>query len=153
MKPIRLEDIVPATGEFSLSLFPGENFILRPFSLSDSSWMVQRFGGQKAIEEMFATVDMDKICIVVFRLLDKKDLFEAEEIEEYDDIGRKEKKLVTGPEKLKRSILGPNEQVKVLQALMKTIGVSQPDPSEAIESVKKKLGRPKSKPVTRKSST
>jgi len=149
MEPVRLEDICPETGEFELAAFPGEIFHLRPISLSDSAWMIQKFGGQAGIELMFKSVDLDKLSILIFRLLQEKEMFASESMEEYDDDGNKVQIRITGPEKLKRSICGPKEQIAVIQALLKTIGVSQPLIEESPKADSKKKS-PRAKRATRR---
>lgn len=121
-------DLVPQESEITLTVNKKETtFKLRPFSLSDRVWVSRKYG--EAVQEIFSQVKMQEICTIVYHQLydADKELFQAQDVEYFDDDGEKHKKRLTGPEVLMTCIHGGvNSEIKIVQALLTCIGVSQP---------------------------
>ena len=140
---IDLKDLIPEPSDVTLTV-NGElkTFTLRAFSLSDRVWVTHKFG--ERVQEIFSQLNMPEICKIVYHQLEDgdKELFQAQDVEYFDDDGEKKKTRLTGPQVLMSCIKGgPLEEVKVIQSLLKCIGVSEPilskSEEEKIESKKK----------------
>lgn len=159
-KGFSLSDLVPQESEIELVVNKEKKtFKLRPFSLADRVWVNRKYGEE--VQEIFNQLKMVEIATICYHQLydaDKK-FFKAQDVEFYDDEGECEVKRLTGPEVLMACIHGgvPGE-IKLVQALLTCIGVSQPllDKMEEAEIKKqdtKKKVSPKKKRTGRKSST
>lgn len=154
---VDLMDLVPEDSEITLTV-NGEasEFKLRAFSLQDRVWVNRKFG--EAVQEIFATLDMPELCKIIYhQLYDKdKELFRAQDVDYFDDDGEKQTMRLTGPQVLMSCIKGgPSEELKVVQSLIKCIGVSEPmltDKEDKEVETKKKVAKKKRR-TGRKSST
>jgi len=119
-------------------------YTLRPLTLRDEAWLKASFGDK--IEVIFKEMQMDKIARVIFRLLVEKADFASIQVDEYNDDGDSVSVKVTGPQRVMEAIRGQGHQVKVLQGLLETMGLSRPvmEELEKDSKVKKKVS-PKKK--------
>lgn len=151
MKKLQLEDIAPERAAFFLKA-KKKKYYLRPVNLTDNVWMKGKWGNKIGV--IFEKIDMPELSKIIYRLMEDKSDFLAEDIDDVDDEGEPRSRRVSGPEKLCACIQSISEQIQIFQALMSTIGISQPlmdkMVAEEIEGkVKKKLKRVGGKSSTR----
>lgn len=121
---IELEDMIPVEAEFKLKA-TGKSYKLRKISLRDRTWIKDKF--KDDIEKVFRTVDFKDLMMVIYHQLDEasKQEFLMIEREETNDDGVKVKVKVTGPELLSEALTDPEEIRDVMNAFIKTMGISQ----------------------------
>jgi hypothetical protein len=112
---INLDDLKPAEATFVLSEFPGKTFTLKKFSLAARIWVNQRFGKDN-IPKIFERQSLSEISEIVFYLL-------------------KDKATIPTLEDFQENIVTQKDNVAVMQALLTTIGISEP----VIENLKKSI--------------
>ncbi len=126
MKKLSLTDLFPETGTFTLAATGAADHRLRPVSLADRAWIERHLGGSEALQDMFEKVDFVRISRLVFYLLEDKSPFPQGEEDDVDGDGEiLGKRKVKGPEQILKCITSPNEQISLMKALLKTIGVSE----------------------------
>ena len=110
---MKLEQIIPQEASFSLRS-TGEEYTLRPFSLSDTAWLNSRYK-DKEFEKVMEDMNMTEIVKIVYhqlKLEDKKK-FLAMEVEEVSDEGELITKKYTGPERLMQEVHGLEEEFNI----------------------------------------
>ena len=140
-KPISLEDIIPSKPIFTVA---GSNkaYRIRPPNMADRVWMKKTFGSEDELQRLIGEKDWQKICRVVYRLLDEKARadFPSTTATFINDEGDKMQGKLSGPDVLLRALSGLEDAVKMLSALTRAIIISNPLIEEAIaEEVKKSL--------------
>jgi len=140
MRELSIDDILPERASFFLKDKKKEYF-LRPINLTDNVWLKNKWGDK--VDKIFDPPDMPELSKIVYRLLEDKSDFRAEDIEYIDDEGETQEKRITGPEKLCESIQGVTEQINIFRALMSTIGISQPVFNEMLEEELSKTDKKK----------
>lgn len=99
-----LNDLQPAEAPFSLS--NGKTYTLKKFTLATQIWLQRKFG-QENIQGIFTELKIPEISEIVFYLLkDKQDFKTVEDLQE--------------------NIVTQKDRVELIQALLTTIGLSQP---------------------------
>lgn len=132
---LSIEDIIPEPAEIKVK---GKTYALRPVNLEDQVWIGKKFG-HDTLQDLFGKgLPFDVVAQLVYRQMemDGKRDFLAEEIEEIDDDGNVVTKPYKGWEKLMISIPG-NESPAILEAYLKTVGISLPRLNEKVEAEKK----------------
>jgi len=124
MKAIKLDDLIPEKATVFLKTV-NKGFILRPISLDDQMWIKRKWNDDE-LKKLLETVDMGELSKLVYRLIEDKTEFKAQDITEIDEEGEEKKTRVSGPELLRKSIFGDAEKIVVYKALMQTIGISAP---------------------------
>ena len=99
---------------------------LRPFSLEDESWLKVAFGDK--LKELFETMNMEAISRICFHQMEIEAQRELMKIKfmEMDEDGEEKESSKTGPQKIRKLIVGYPEQMELLTALLKTRGFSMP---------------------------
>jgi hypothetical protein len=144
---IKLEKIRPQSAKFSLQA-TGEHE-LRKVTLDDQVWFQDHFG--KPIEEVFGLgqeVKLSTMMQFIFHLLVDKTPFRSYTESVHDDeSGQDVVVRVPGYRVMARSI-GTDEQLAVMSALMKTVGISMPEVPEKKDDAgeKKEEKKPKAAP-------
>lgn len=100
---LKLEDLNPQVGVFSLSTKPGVSFSLNVFSLSARIWVNNRFG-KTDIKRIFAEQDIAAMAEIAHHLLI-------------------DKSLCTTFEDFAKLVVTVKDQIELTKALLKTIGV------------------------------
>lgn len=101
-----LNDLQPQEATFELSEHKGVTFTLKKFSLSARIWMNNRFK-QEEIKKFFSDQSMEEISEVVFYLL-------------------KDKSILKTLEDLRDAVTTKKDMANIFQALLTTIGLSEP---------------------------
>ena len=125
MRPLKLEDIVPQTGEFTLRS-TGITYRLRPVNVDDRMWINHTYGGN--LENIFKKLMVKEICHIAFHQLDDSDKlqFVKKQVQIVDDEGSKKELELGGLSLFRTLIQGNDELTAILTALLHTIGISQP---------------------------
>lgn len=161
MKKLDLTDLIPESATFRLSGTGDVEHTLRPVDLSDRAWVTRTFGDYRAIERIFSEQDMEAISKLVFQLVVDKSPFAARDEEEWNEQGEKVgTRKVGGYLLVMRAVRGARDQIALMKAVLKTIGISEPvqeklvaELSEAENAEKKSsASAPKPKPTGKKSS-
>lgn len=127
MKKLKLTDLFPETGVFTLSGTGDHEHRLRRVSMEDRAWIAQNVGDEQAVEKAFATSDLHSLSRLVYHLLEDKTPFASEEREEWNEDGELlGTRKFGGVRKLRASIAGVADHIAVMKALLKTIGISEP---------------------------
>jgi hypothetical protein len=103
---LNLEDLQPQEAEFELSAYKGVKFTLRPFSLRSRIWLGKRFT-QDQIKGIFEEQRMEEISELVFFQL-------------------KDKSVLKSVEDLQDAVQTQSDRIAMMQAMLTTIGISQP---------------------------
>lgn len=104
-KPLLLEDLVPVEAEFKLSGFD-QTLTLSKWSLRVRAWAFEKYGAEN-LQKFFENKDILKISEIAFFLL--KDKSQIKTLEQFQDL-----------------IVTIEDQVNLLKAVIKTIGVGEP---------------------------
>jgi hypothetical protein len=144
MKPVKLSDLIPEKAEIEL-LVNGERrvFILRPKTISDDAWISTHWGNSQAVQKVFEEFDLIKISKLLFRLISPKEPLEGREVDDWDDDGRKIKRFKPGWEVLQDGIEGQSHMLEVINALMRTWGISEPLTLQDDDGKKKRVSQKK----------
>jgi len=125
MKSFDLTDLIPEKSEIKLAINGNEKaYVLRPLNLEDETWVKRKFGDR--IEDIFKNLEMDKICQIVYRLMEDKTDFKMLEIKEINDDGEEVLVKKTGPDRLMKCVVGKQHQIDILNSLLATFGASRP---------------------------
>lgn len=128
MDPIKLSDIRPEPSSFTMKAFPGGPIQLRKFTIMDQDWVRSRYGEE--ISKVFAEVRVKDLCTIVVRLLandaDRARLAPQNVKFQNEDTGEITEGRMGGAALLASLIDGTDELLGMLQALLRTIGISQP---------------------------
>lgn len=141
MEPLKLEDIIPTAGSFTLKT-TGKKYTLRPFNMNDEIWLKHTFGNDEEITKLLQG-DLFKVVQIAYHQIieeDKKD-FKFQEVEFTDDNGKSEKIEIGGYKLLFSMVSGWSDKKSILDALLMTIGISRPvlEKAEQMEKEKKNL--------------
>lgn len=133
----------PKKSKFTLKS-TGHTYYLRQLCVQDNLWIIQRFGDR--LQDIFnpASMDIDAISQIIYRVLVDKSDFKKVEITELDEDGN-EKKIEIGGYRLFQRLMSTDDIENVIWAFNETMGISRPMPPK--EDVKKKV----TKKVTKKS--
>lgn len=107
MTKLDLNDLKPAEATLALSEYPARIFTLKKFSLNAQIWVNERFGDPQAIQGIFKNLRIGEISEIVYFLLKEKDAFKS--LDEF-----------------REAIVSPKDKVEMVNALLRTIGISQP---------------------------
>lgn len=139
-KHFSLDDLNPEPGFFDL-MIDGEvkSVRIRPISLGDRQVILRIFGRPEEMQKSVGEMDPEKLTKLVYYLLDKdvKEKFLAQEMDVIDEMGEKKKVKMTGPELLLEHVNSFSGYIKMIQALFKTMGISQPKLDEALKKAMK----------------
>lgn len=126
----------------------GKTHKLRAWTVSDKIWLLSEY--EDRINEIFdpQNIDLKAVCRSVYRLIEDKSPFEAEEVETYDEDGNKEMVMIGGWKKLALEMNSTEDQVSLFTGLMECIGLSAPVATPGKKKVTKK--KSKKKPTGRK---
>lgn len=121
--PIGLEELIPSEAQFDMN---EKTYTLRKINLEDQVWMKAKYG--ERLDEIFEKLPLKEVCEIVFHLLpnEQKADFAFKVVEEYDDDGKMTEVEKTGPAQVRSCISGIGQQIKLVKALLKTVGISQP---------------------------
>jgi hypothetical protein len=127
MKKLELTDLIPEFAKFRLAATGDHEHTLRPVDLGDRAWVTRTFGSYNEIERIFARQDMEAISKIVFHQLVDKSPFAQIEEDEWDDDGVKiGTRKVGGYRLVMRALRSPMEMIALMNALIKTVGISEP---------------------------
>lgn len=136
VKPISLEDLIPAPAELKIS---DKTYVLRPISLEDQLWASRKFG--ENMHENLNKLSFDQICQIVYHQMRDEDRgdFPYEEKEGFDDDGKPTKVSRSSWQKIAGQMTTLGHKLEMTKAFFTTVGISQPilDKIE-IEEIKKK---------------
>jgi uncharacterized protein YktA (UPF0223 family) len=123
---IDLSKIIPRQAKIT-NKRNGKEFILKPFTIRDELWCRDNLGDD--FLSIFHEDDMDHRILyrIAFRLLEDKSEFVAKEIEQINEEGIKEKKMIGGYELFIDLFEGPLEKAQIASAVAETIGLSSPE--------------------------
>lgn len=142
---MKFEDLCPQPGRFTLKS-TGQTYTLRPISLADRAWINDKFGSD--LQKIFSEMRGLEIAQIVYHQLDdaSKESFQPREVILWDEeTGQKVPQGTKGgPSLLAMMIEGLGELAQVFEALLKTIGISEPVINEMAnqELKKKEMNRP-----------
>lgn len=133
---MNLLDMKPKESKLKLKSLKND-LTLRPVSLADEAWLDEQYGS-KEITKIFNEVNIKEISKIVFRLLDNesKKIFKKQIVEMIDENGDSSEVELGGVELFRSMIIGWDEKVALLNALLENIGLSRPAEKEI--DVKKK---------------
>lgn len=125
MRPIKLEDLVPQTAEFSLRS-TGQTYRLRPLNIDDRIWINQTYG--KNLQQIFRHVLVKEISHIAFHQMLEEDKvnFTVKNVEIVDDDGNKREIKLGGLNLFRTLVEGTDEITAILTAVLHAIGISQP---------------------------
>lgn len=122
MKPITLEDLVPDYAEFFIKSV-GKTLRLRPLNVEDKVWIKRKFGDD--VEAALNIKNLDKICIVAYHMIDDKSLFKKQKVIEIDEEGTETESEIGGLKLFMRMLISAADQQSLIDALLKSFGVSK----------------------------
>lgn len=130
---MNLLELKPKHSKLKLKAIKQE-LILNPVTLADEAWMEEQYGA-KQIAEIFEQVNIKEISRIVFRLLDNdsKRVFKKQTVEVIDENGDSHDVELGGLDLLRASIIGWQEKIALLNALLDNIGISRPDINEELK--------------------
>ncbi len=114
--PLDLDDLRPQESTFVLDLLPGKTLVLRHWSLIVKNWALKRFGGAVDVQIIFAEQRIDEIAELCFFMLKPESKLHFVD-------GSGEPTL----EKFFDSICSIKDQITIQKALLKTIGIGEPE--------------------------
>ncbi len=120
---MKLEDICPEPAEFTLESC-GRSYIIRTINIADEQWVKQVYG--QAVEDVFNEQRWPDICRIVYRLLEDKADFVKKEVKLIDEQGNEKTTELGGVDLFRTMISGPKDKNAVIQALVKSFGLSKP---------------------------
>ena len=137
---MELQDLKPKPSKFYLEKKDKE-YTLRPWTLEDQIWAKHTF---ENVEKIFSkeNIDIEAVSRMVYRVIEDKSDFVAEEGIEIDEEGNEVQKKIGGFKKLIAMISGIGEQAAMVGALVECIGVSMP----AVEELKGMGSKKKNQP-------
>lgn len=145
MKPIKLGELRPQFGEFTLEATHDHKHRLRKISIDDYEWIEATFG--LPLNELFAEgkeVKLSTVTRLIYHQLEDKSLFRAEDRTIIDDEGEERVQRISGLQKFREAIVDPSEAANLTKAYLKSIGLSQP---LALETNSEKPSKKKVKPL------
>jgi hypothetical protein len=105
---LSLEDLSPQSAEFTLSGAPDKNkkYLLCRWSLRVKAWAISKYTHQ-GLEKIFGEKKIEDIAVIAYFMLQNKEDFPT--LESFLD-----------------SIVGPMDELSIMLALLKTIGIGEP---------------------------
>jgi len=149
IKPVSIKDLKPQEASIILHVKgQDKSYKMRGVNLDDWVWMSEHFGQDpsKSLSKAIPLNDMAKIC---YRLLIDKEDFLSEETEVITDDGDKITRKVTGPEKLKKALIGFEGIDALSTAFTRCLGVGEMSPEEMEILVKNSQKKTKKKATKR----
>lgn len=140
MKPISLGDLRPETGEFYLRS-TDKSYLIRRINLDDKRWIRATIGEAEAFQKIFTEMRMTDICRIVWHQMSVEDKasFPATSREDINEDGVRINIPVSALENFMAHVNGSAEEIVILSALIKTLGVSNPIlDEELLDQIKKK---------------
>lgn len=139
---MELIDLKPRPSKFKAN---GNEYILRAWTVEDQIWLQQEYGDK--VKDIFSSenIDLMAVCRCVFRLIQDKSDFKAEDIKDVDENGEEINYRLGGWKKLALKLKTIEEQVSAYTALMDCVGLSMPEIDNIRDSVKKKKTMKKKK--------
>jgi hypothetical protein len=134
---MQLTDLIPENPTFYLKKRDKE-YHLRIPNMEDRANMTRMFGTEAEVYEAFNKRQWDKICKIVYLLLEEKRDFLAHKESQIDIEGIEREVLITGPIVLLRAIGPQEEAVKMLGALTSAFTQSEPLVKDYVDSELKK---------------
>lgn len=143
---MKLDDICPQPAEFKLDSC-GRSYVIRTINISDEQWVRETYGDR--IQEVFDEQRWPDICRIVYRLLEDKSDFIKKEVRIVDEYGNEELHELGGVDLFRTMVSGHKDKNAVIQALVKSFGLSKPLQQQiaAAQAQKKTLTK---KPTGRK---
>lgn len=140
MEAVSLSDILwPKEAEFKLS--NGSTYTLRPANAYDWAWIERKFVPKNStVVDFLKDPTPEEFAQIIFRLIDKKEDFALEEIEGWDDEGRKVMRTVTASEKILSHLVLQSDLEGIQKAFLVSVGI---DPDELEKLAEKALGKKK----------
>lgn len=129
-KPLKLEEMAPEAVGIVIYDLDGVTQIpltLRPFSIDDQVWLKNNYTPEE-LQLAFNAVNMHEITKITYHQLDdesKRKLL-AVETTEINDEGDEVSVRYTGPQRFRKGVVGVGHMALIMQALMKSIGISMP---------------------------
>lgn len=130
---MELDELIPQTVSWKPKYTDGDgkelefDFTFRPFTLEDESWIKRNFPGDELVKALNG-YDKDAVTRIAYKQLNitsKKELMAVKFID-IDEHGKEVEYAKTGPDKIGLLIVGVPEQLKLLEMLMLTRGMSMP---------------------------
>ena len=129
-----LNDLSPAPIEFKLN---GKYYHLRVATLEDYIEINKRIGNVETV--LSGEIQWIDACKIAYIFLEEKDQFLAEEKEFIDNEGFKQKRVITGPEKLFKTLRKTDDIEVIVKAIEASVGFTDKETEETEEEeVKKK---------------
>lgn len=124
---MNLVDMKPKQSKLKLKALKQE-LILNPITLADEAWLDEQYGA-KVLSEIFTNVNIKEISRIVYRLLDadSKKLFKKQVVELVNEDGESEDIELGGVQLLMTMVIGWEEKLAMVNALLDNIGMSRPD--------------------------
>lgn len=145
---MKLEELFPELPTFCLSLTK-KTYHLRIPTLEDKARFTEWAGGPDKLSEAFKEINWNLIVRFIYRLLVEKEDFLASQESFVDDDGVKQERLVTGPEKLFRSIAGNSkESSDIFLALAQAVSRGEPQVESQIKEVSQEVEKKRVKKST-----
>lgn len=122
---ISLDELVPMEASFHLSKLK-KNIRLKTVSVRDEVWVKQKFGCQ--IQELVSSMKIAEICEVAYRIMHEEDKqhFAEQNVTFINEKGQKATEALGGVDLFMCLLTGINEQKEMIDAVMATVGFSQP---------------------------
>ena len=138
---MELDQLIPETVSWTKNI-KGESgersidLVFREFNLDDEAWLKREFGDK--LKSLLESLDSETISRMAYRQLEpnsKREIMKLKFIDLGED-GKEFEAATTGPQKLSQIIFGLNDQLKLLDVLMRTRGLSMP----ALEKMANEFG-------------
>lgn len=137
----------PKESTFRLKSAKDKVFTMNPITLADEVWLDETYGQEK-IQKIFNDMNIKEISRIVFRLLKTEDklFFKPQDVLFVNENGESEEIKLGGVELLRSMVIGNEEKLALMMALLENIGISRPVLDElSKEEVKKKKVSPRKK--------
>lgn len=129
---MQLEEIIPVGRTFTLDSTK-KTYNIRLPNLADRVYFRHVAGSDQGLQEALKTMNWDVVSKVVFRLLEEKEDFLGQTVEQVNDSGIKEKVFVSGPEKLLTMISSSKEILQIITSLSRAFLDADPVVKEMAE--------------------
>jgi len=133
---VTLKDLIPMDASFKLGK---DVIVLRKVTMKDQVWIREKYG--VSFDDVFNQTDFTGILKLIYHQLTEKDKdkYCGQEVEERNDDGILETRLVPGYEHLSSFISTPQEGEDMMYALGETLGISRAMISDLeVDELKKK---------------
>lgn len=140
---MELEELIPESSEFNLAS-TGETHIIRPLTLEDEIWLKKELGDRLGTIFDAENLDMEAITLIAYHQLTDKKPFRAVDHTSYNDEGEEINTRVGGLSLFRKSIMGVEEQVGLINALAACFFASRADQKKQGGAKKKQKGNPNS---------